>query len=88
MLSPYKQNLNNIKNYFAENNLSFDKFKNNGVACWNNKQITLGYFANEKKPDGMMPDIPSKPVLIIELNRDKTIKKYIQTEHTKKYIAA
>jgi len=75
----------NAKEYCKENKLSFDKLDKQHFQVVENTCYFLQ--ANEVKPDGLRNDLDTQqfPTLIVEI-QDKDFK-FIQTEHTQKYLS-
>ncbi len=73
-----------IKRYFEENNLSFDKVCQMGQ-CYGKNDLWLQYVDEEKGKNGLLDETPAPIVLKIYLDNNGDLK-IEQTEHTKKYL--
>lgn len=73
-----------IKRYCDQNGLSFDAAQKLSQA-WNATTVVLYHPEKDNSESGLLNDTPSPMVLLIQREKDGTLK-FEQTEHTKKYL--
>ncbi len=73
-----------IKNYCEQNGLSFEAAQKMSQA-WNKTSVVLYHPEKNVGVSGLLDDVPSHMVLLIQREKDGTLK-FEQTEHTHKYI--
>ena len=83
MCKLFSQYENEIKKYFIENSLDFEKAKKL-PQCWGKNDIWLQYYDPEKGKNGLKDETPAPIVLKIIINNGEVT--FEQTENTKKYL--
>lgn len=74
---------NEIRKYFIENSLDFEKAKKL-PQCWGKNDIWLQYYDPEKGKNGLKDETPAPIVLKIIIDNGRVI--FEQTENTRKYL--
>lgn len=73
-----------IKQYCDQNGLNFDVAQKMSQA-WNKTTVVLYHPEKSNSESGLLNDTPSPMILLIQREKDGTLK-FEQTEHTKKYL--